>query len=224
MRNRHKQVYGCSGLPWRPESEICPFALNPSLSGGTLSLGDFTYTPSRPRDQPPATPPIPEKILGWLLSAEAVHPHTCWEGQRSPSKQGPTITIWQQKNKRFLFLERWLPFWTWKALMFLNGWILLLTALLQMWNFRHLAAWSHDRQKETASAGACRPVWCLIGPSRNHQALINLPPHSTIADKGTALSPWQLALPWAIYAKLPLFRLQRWMQRPLQPFQSHWRG
>lgn len=62
---------------------------------------------------------------------------------------------------------------------------------------------------------ACCTACCLTRPLRNHPALINLPPHSTIADKGTPLSPWQMAVPQAVHAKLPLFRLRGLMRGPL---------
>lgn len=76
-------------------------ALLPSVAAH-FPWGDFTYNIPHlnPQPHPPHPHPIPVDILDRLLSAEAVRPHTCWEVQRSPSKQGHTITIWQQQCKK----------------------------------------------------------------------------------------------------------------------------
>lgn len=76
--------------------------------------------------------------------------------------------------------------------------------------------------RQTARWWAGRGARWLFGCCLNAEpegisgTLINLPPHSTIGDKGTRLSPWQMAAPRGCPRQtLSLFRPRGLMMRPL---------
>lgn len=81
----------------------------------------------------------------------------------------------------------------------------------------HLAASSVTWLVDVGDRRHCG--FCLLPqrrPWRNQRALINLPPHSTIGDKGTPLSLWQMAAPRGCPRQtLSLFRPRGLMMRPL---------
>lgn len=189
--------------------------------------GGFHIQHLHPAPHPqPHPPPIPE-ILDHLLSAEAVHPRTCWEGQRSPSKTRThyhNLAGSAQKNSCSLFSERWLPFRTRNVRIFLNGRILLFTALLQMWNLQRLAAWSRDTEGEGVYWGS---QTCLL----SHRALKeSAGPHPSAS---TFPNSWQRACAlsladgsaWGPPRQAPIVSAPGvWWRGFCTPLQWHWRG
>lgn len=145
-------------------------ALLPSVAAH-FPWGDFTYNICAPPTPTPShTPPPPPHSSGHSGPASFSRGSPPTHLLRGSEVTIQTRTYYHnlaasvQKNKCFLFSERWPPFRTRKVLIFLNGRILFFTALLQMWNLQRLATWSHDRQIARASIEARRPVCCLIGP------------------------------------------------------------
>lgn len=66
------RVACCAGRVRNPP----PFALTPSIHGGTLSPGGISHTTSALFFNP-LNPPTPEEFLDWLFSIKAVRAHTC---------------------------------------------------------------------------------------------------------------------------------------------------
>lgn len=189
-------------------------------SGGTLSLKGILilHLPHQPRPlffvltRPVQKPLSP---LDWCFFIKAIYSHL----QRGLEVIAPRgqWAMFTTPNNIFIFHFRGY-FWCSRDSQNTHLCFFVMSDFHIIWRLKV------DAVGEGVSLGSSRTTLLPSGPKRNHWVLINLLPHSMIADKGTALSLQQMASPRAVHAKLPLFRLRGLMLGSYSSFSGVTKG